>query len=272
MLSSAEVGTLITALGCGIGRDEFDPDKLRYHRVIIMTDADVDGSHIRTLLLTFFYRQMPELIERGHIYIGQPPLYKIKQGKQEHYLKDDGELNEYLLARALDNASLVFDPDAPPLQGEGLESLTREYMAAMGAIDRLSNRYDPRFLKQLIDYTAFSSDWSEQEVNDWCAGLTERLNDGLPPSLRFEASPLEGESGLGVQIALTTHGVTETTEVRRSFFRSPEYRLIGGVARKLDGLVQSGAHVHRGKAGEPVEDFHSAYTWLMNESRKGRTV
>ena len=272
MLSSAEVGTLITALGCGIGRDEFDPDKLRYHRVIIMTDADVDGSHIRTLLLTFFYRQMPELIERGHIYIGQPPLYKIKQGKQEHYLKDDAELNEYLLARALDNASLIFDPDAPPLQGEGLESLTREYMAAMGAIERLSNRYDRRFLNQLVDYKEFSKDWSIEEIELWCAGLAERLNEGLPPSQGYAVEPAEGESGLGIQLHQTTHGVTETREVRNSFFRSPEYRLIGGVARKLDGLVQPGAHIHRGKAGQEVGDFKTAYDWLMNESRKGRTI
>ena len=272
MLSSAEVGTLITALGCGIGRDEFDPDKLRYHRVIIMTDADVDGSHIRTLLLTFFYRQMPELIERGHIYIGQPPLYKVKQGKQEHYLKDDGELNEYLLARALDNATLVFDPDAPPLQGEGLEALTREYMAALTAIDRLSTRYDARLLKQLIDYKAFSEGWDRAELDAWCDGLSARLNDGLPPSVRYEARPVEGDSGLGIELEVTTHGVSEVREVRRSFFRSPDYRLIGGVAKKLDGLMQEGAHVHRGKAGEPVDTFHEAYEWLMNESRKGRTI
>jgi DNA gyrase subunit B len=272
MLSSAEVGTLITALGCGIGRDEFDPDKLRYHRVIIMTDADVDGSHIRTLLLTFFYRQMPELIERGHIYIGQPPLYKIKQGKQEHYLKDDAELNEYLLARALDNASLVFDPEAPALQGEGLESLTREYMAAMGAIERLSNRYDRRFLEQLVDYKAFSLDWDAGEVETWCSGLAERLNEGLPPSQAYAVEPAEGDSGLGILLHQTTHGVTETREVRNSFFRSPEYRLIGGVARKLDGLVQDGAHAQRGKSGQEVSNFHEAYEWLMNESRKGRTI
>jgi DNA gyrase subunit B len=272
MLSSAEVGTLITALGCGIGRDEFDPDKLRYHRVIIMTDADVDGSHIRTLLLTFFYRQMPELIERGHIYIGQPPLYKIKQGKQEHYLKDDAELNEYLLARALDNASLVFDPEVPALQGEGLESLTREYMAAMGAIDRLSNRYDRRFLEQLVDYKAFITDWDASEVESWCVGLTDRLNEGLPPSQAYAVEPAAGDSGLGILLHQTTHGVTETREVRNGFFRSPEYRLIGGVAGKLEGLVQSGAHVQRGKSGQEVSNFHEAYEWLMNESRKGRTI
>ncbi len=272
MLGSAEVGTLITALGCGIGRDEFDPDKLRYHRVIIMTDADVDGSHIRTLLLTFFYRQMPELIERGHIYIGQPPLYKIKQGKQEHYLKDDAELNEYLLARALDGASLVFDPDAPALQGEGLESLTREYMAAIGAIERLSNRYDGRFLRQLVDFEPFSDEWNEQRLGEWCEALTERMNRNQPPSIRYQVSPMEGETGLGVRLDLTTHGVTEQREIRRSFFRSPDYRLIGGVAEKLEGLVEAGAHVHRGNAGQAVGSFHEAYDWLMTESRKGRTI
>ncbi len=271
MLASAEVGTLITALGCGIGRDEFDPDKLRYHRVIIMTDADVDGSHIRTLLLTFFYRQMPELIERGHIYIGQPPLYKIKQGKQEHYLKDDSELNEYLMARALDNASLVFDPDAPPLQGEGLESLTREYMAAIGAIDRLANRYDLVFLRQLVDYKAFSDSWSMDEVAEWAAGLTERLKRHAGPSVSYLVEPCDSESGPSVRFTRVTHGVSDAREIRRSFFRSPEYRLIGSVAEKLIDLVQEGAEIHRGKASEPVSDFHGAYEWLMAESRKGRT-
>ena len=272
MISSAEVGTLITALGCGIGRDEFNIEKLRYHRIIIMTDADVDGSHIRTLLLTFFYRQMPELIERGHIYIGQPPLYKIKQGKQEHYLKDDTELNDYLLARALDRAALVFDPESPPLSGEGLESLMRDYMTSLMANKRLALRYDPEFLSKLLDCERYSTDWDNKKIEQWCAGLSERMNLDTPPSVSYELLTVEGEEGTDLSLERTTHGVTVAREIRRDFFRSPEYRLIGRVAEALFGLIQQGATVHRGKVEASIESFDEAYTWLMQESRKGRTI
>lgn len=272
MLSSAEVGTLITALGCGIGRDEFDPEKLRYHRVIIMTDADVDGSHIRTLLLTFFYRQMPELIERGHIYIGQPPLYKVKQGKQEYYLKDDAELNDYLLARAIDNASLTFDPDAPPLQGEALERLMRDFLSARMAIQRLAKRFDPVFLRELIDYKSFSRESSLAEAEQWCVDLSHRLEKNTPPSVRYSLELEQAEDGLDLVVEKVTHGVADRKRLRREFFGGPEYRLISKVADTLYGLFQEGARVQRGKASQKVHSFPEAYDWLMAESRKGRTI
>src|ERR1700759_4275929 len=150
MLGSAEVGTLITALGCGIGRDEFDIAKLRYHRVIIMTDADVDGSHIRTLLLTFFYRQIPLLIENGHIYIAPPPLYQVKRGKTETYVKDENELNAMLLTAALENTTMVVRSGAEALSGLGLESLATKYVEVQGIVTRWARRYDDRFLEQLL--------------------------------------------------------------------------------------------------------------------------
>jgi DNA gyrase subunit B len=271
MLSSAEVGTLITALGCGIGRDEFDIDKLRYHTIIIMTDADVDGSHIRTLLLTFFYRQMPELIRRGHIYIGQPPLYKIKQGKQEHYLKDDAEMNEYMLARAMDNASLVYDPDSPPLTGEALEGLMRDYMAIRAASARLALRYDPFFLSQLVDVKGFSLDWSKQEAESWCTSVQTKMNLDSPPSVSYNMSVQDIGDDLELVLSKTTYGVVETTSLRRDFFRAPEYRLIGKLADTLYNLIQEGAMAHRGKSEHAVASFSEVHDWLMNESRKGRT-
>ena len=272
MISSAEVGTLITALGCGIGRDEFDIDKLRYHRIIIMTDADVDGSHIRTLLLTFFYRQMQELIERGHIYIGQPPLYKIKQGKQEHYLKDDAELNDYLMARAMDDASLIFEPEAPPLQGEALEQLMRDYLTAQMANARLSRRYDPLFLSQLFDAQRFSTAWGRPEMELWCEQMRSRLTEKSPPSVRYGLEVIRGEEGDELLFSKTTHGVTEEKPIKTHFFKGPEYRLLGKLADTLHGLIQEGALVRRGKAQQEISSFGEAYDWLMSESRKGRSI
>ncbi len=271
MLSSAEVGTLITALGCGIGRDEFNIDKLRYHTIIIMTDADVDGSHIRTLLLTFFYRQMPELIERGHIYIGQPPLYKVKQGKQEHYLKDDAEMNEYMLARAMDNASLVFDKNAPPLTGQALEGLLRDYMAVRAANTRLALRYEPSFLEQLIDNKPFSFDLSVEEAQQWCDVVSEKMNRKTPPSLSYGLAAVQTENGLELLLSKTTYGVVETTQLRRDFFRSPEIRLTNRLAETLYDLIEPGATVVRGNSEQEVSSFAEAHEWLMAESRKGRT-
>ena len=271
MLSSAEVGTLITALGCGIGRDEFDIDKLRYHTIIIMTDADVDGSHIRTLLLTFFYRQMPMLIERGHIYIGQPPLYKVKQGKQEHYLKDDAEMNDYMLARAMGNASLVFDPDAPPLSGQALEGLLRDYMTVKAANTRLAIRYEPLFLDQLIDNRPYSSDWSVQEVQQWCDEILESMNRNTPPSVSYGLHAEQGDEEINLLLSKITYGVVETKSLRKDFFRSPEYRLTGKLAETLYNLVQPGAFVRRGKSEQAIDSFAQAHDWLMSESRKGRS-
>jgi len=272
MIASAEVGTLITALGCGIGRDEFDLDKLRYHTIIIMTDADVDGSHIRTLLLTFFYRQMPEIIERGHIYIGQPPLYKIKQGKQEHYLKDDIELNDYLLARALDDAVLVFDPDAPPLKGHALEQLMRDFLAANLTNQRLSRRFDELFLDQLIDFKKYSVKWTKEEKVEWCQEIVARLTRKSAASVRYLLEVVKGEEGHDLLLKKVTHGVESVTRIKQDFFLGPEYRLIGKLADTLYSLFQTGAYVRRGKSQNEVESFREAYEWLMTESRKGRSI
>jgi DNA gyrase subunit B len=275
MLSSAEVGTLITALGCGIGREEFNPDKLRYHRIIIMTDADVDGSHIRTLLLTFFYRQMPELIERGHIYIAQPPLYKIKKGKQEHYVKDDAELNAYLTSLALDGAALYVGADAPALQGPGLEALIKKYTEVMAIISRLGRRYDERVLEQLLYCPALSgADLDDLEAVDaWMARLAQRLL-GPAEAPRYELSLVhEAEKpGWEIRIARRHHGVDTVRSLQREFFESPEYRRIAAVRTELADLVGEGAYVVRGEKRQPVKGFREAVEWLMAEARKGQAI
>ena len=283
MLSSAEVGTLITALGTGIGREDFDPDKLRYHRIIIMTDADVDGSHIRTLLLTFFYRQMPELIERGHVYIAQPPLYKIKRGKQEVYVKDDVELNTYLLNSALENAALHVSEKAPPLTGAALESLATEHIAVESIVSRLANRYDEYFLRAIPALPVV--DKALREDIDALAGWTESLSAALRAATDTSARDGNGiaytaeldrgdDDGEGIRIGLTRvqHGVGATRYIPREFFETKEYRLIMELAEKLNGLLEDDALVRRGEREQPIEGFGDAVRWLMSEARRGQSI
>ncbi|MBT8123132.1 MAG: DNA topoisomerase (ATP-hydrolyzing) subunit B [Gammaproteobacteria bacterium] len=277
MLSSAEVGTLITALGCGIGREEFNIDKLRYHRIIIMTDADVDGSHIRTLLLTFFYRQMPELIEGGHIYIAQPPLYKIKKGKQEQYLKDDAALNAMLLNSAVEKAQLYVNPDAPPLSGQALETLANDYMAVMATIRRLSKRYEPVVLEKMIYMPVLSTEQSRDKsaLTDWFSELESLINSGMISGQRYqtEVSTIEDGEGLTARVSKWTHGIVSTEQhFNLDFFGSPEYQHFAALGQQLDGLLSIGAYIERGERQEPVTTFKQALDWLMAEARRGQHI
>ena len=276
MLSSAEVGTLITALGCGIGKDDFDISKLRYHRVAIMTDADVDGSHIRTLLLTFFYRQMPELIERGHIYIAQPPLYKVRRGKQETYIKDDNELNHVLLNSALEEATLHVNAAAPPLSGTGLEALARKYMDVQSIVKRWSQRYDDRLLEQLVympEVTTATFDRAEW-LRGWAQDLNQRLNalaDGTR-SYRVETrGPGDGHAAR-VTVHKTEHGTPSHKYLPREFFESAEYQRIADLARTLAGLIGEGAYVTRGHERHDIGSFKEAMKWLFDQAKKGQTI
>jgi len=276
MLSSAEVGTLITALGCGIGRDDFEPDKLRYHRIIIMTDADVDGSHIRTLLLTFFYRQMRELVERGNVFIAQPPLYKIKRGKQEHYVKDERELTDYLLELALDGAALHPGGGAPPISGEALGRLARRYYEAMELIENVSRRWDPALLEQMTALPPQDEDTitDAEGVADWFEALVERANAATDASMRYRVEVERGSDG-GFQEAVVTrrrHGLDQAFRFNPQFFLSAEYATIKGLADLLEGLIQEDAEVARGERSRRVSSLREAVEWLMEEAKRGQSI
>lgn len=278
MLQSAEVGTLITALGCGIGHDDYNPDKIRYHRIIIMTDADVDGSHIRTLLLTFFYRQMPELIERGYIYIAQPPLYKVKKGKQEAYLKDDAELESYLLQSALDNAALTGTKGTPPIRGLGLENLAKDFLKTVRVIGRLSRRYSKTFLDLMIDLDKVTLDMlnDSSALESWINQVQPQLNalgenQKVEYKLNIEPS-LEGKSQHQVCLQKREHGTLSEQFFGEDFFTSVDYLQIANTAEMLTGIVGSDGTIQRGEKTQSINHFKQALDWLLAEAKRGQSI
>ena len=273
MLSSVEVGTLITALGCGIGTEEFNLAKLRYHTIVIMTDADVDGSHIRTLLLTFFFRQMRALVENGHIYIAQPPLYKVSKGKNEQYVKDDAALLVYLTQKALESASLHVNASAPALQGAALEALVAQYRHVDRIMDRMSLVYSRKVLESLVYISGLDSAALivKDQVESWGLELQEKLNEEDNGTHRYRVSAKEDkERNIFVpNIETTAHGVPHYHSLSRDFFESSEYLALVDLGKTLQGLLEEDAYVQRGERNQPVESFKEALDWLMTESRRG---
>jgi DNA gyrase subunit B len=274
MISSEEVGTLITALGCGIGKDEYNLDKLRYHRIIIMTDADVDGSHIRTLLLTFFYRQLPEIVEKGYIYIAQPPLYKVKKGKQEHYVKDDGQLNEYLIQLALDKAQLFTDPNVPPIQGPGLEKLAKLFTEVDSINNRLARRYDEEFLEQFayMDVINDQLKQDQQKLAAWFADIERRLSDCDSKATFTIELDYKSASDFSVVVNKRLHGITKTFVLPSAFFNGKDYQKIAQYAQDTAGMFNESSFMQMGERQQPISNFKQAFEWMMKEIKKGQHI
>ena len=273
MLSSAEVGTLITALGCGIGREEYDPEKLRYHRIIIMTDADIDGSHIRTLLLTFFYRQMPDLIERGNVYIAQPPLFKARKGKVERYLKDEAELDAYFMESALNDVRIVYGNggDQEVIEGAALQGVAREHLRLAGIVKRLSRRIPPEVLSAMMHAPLLDMNGSTKAapVKEWADVLGQRLDATVQGQDRFrfliEERP---DDGFVVLIEAVLHGIALERRLGSEFFRSIEYRDLVRLSEHLDASLVD-AVVHKGERHREIPTFREAIEWLLADARRG---
>ena len=281
MISSAEVGTLITALGCGIGREEYNPDKLRYHKIIIMTDADVDGSHIRTLLLTFFFRQMPELVERGHIYIAQPPLYKLKKGKQEQYIKDNDALETYLISNAIDELELHVSAEAPAIRGEALANVIADYQTSQKSLARLTQRYPASLLDALISIEAFKLDQLEDEdyVTRWGEQLRaaiERIQPGLRPELSLERFEKELNDQTVAswlpRITIYVHNLPHHYLIDAGLLGSSEYARLLKNSKSWFSLLEEGAYLQKGERKIQVSNFHQVWQHILQDSRRGMMI
>jgi DNA gyrase subunit B len=284
MISSQEVGTLITALGTGIGREEYNPDKLRYHKIILMTDADVDGSHIRTLLLTFFFRQMPELVERGHIYIAQPPLYKIKKGKQEQYLKDGEALETYLVSSALDDLALYVNPQSPAIRGAALEQIIKDYQTTQKTLARLGQRYPASLLKALLSTPTFHVEQSSDEayVTEWAELLRQQIAL-MQPSLLPEVSiekfgTLNDEEGNATafaywpRITVYVHNLPQHYLLETALMQSTEYARLIKTSQSWLTVLEEGAYLQRGDKQIPMPSFHAVWNQIMQDSRRGLMI
>ena len=282
MISSQEVGTLITALGCGIGREEYNPDKLRYHKIILMTDADVDGSHIRTLLLTFFFRQMPELLERGYIYIAQPPLYKIKKGKQEQYLKDGDALEKYLVSSALDELRLHINPDTPAISGSALEKLIADYQTTQKTINRLGQRYPASLLQGMLQVPMFHVEQANDQayVEHWASQLVEQIAQ-IQPSLlpEFSLESFSSESAEGVsktlywpRLTVYVHNLPQHYLLETALLQSTEYARLINSSQSWLHLLEEGAYLQRGDKQVPITSFHHLWNQIMQDSRRGLMI
>lgn len=281
MISSQEVGTLITALGTGIGREDYNPDKLRYHKIIIMTDADVDGSHIRTLLLTFFFRQMPELVERGYIYIAQPPLYKLKKGKQEQYIKDDEALETYLISNAIDDLALHTNADAPAVSGAALEQLIKDYQVSQKSISRLTQRFPATLLDALLELEAFHTEQKTDQayVQQWSEQLIAVMNR-LQPSLRTEFEleqfdvQVEGETKATYypRVTVYVHNLPHHYLLDGSLLHSTEYARLLKNSKSWFSLLEKGAFLEKGERKIFVENFHQVWQQILQDSRRGMMI
>jgi DNA gyrase subunit B len=263
LLSSAEIATLITVLGCGFGKDEYNADKLRYHRIIIMTDADVDGSHIRTLLLTFFYRQMPELVERGHIYIAQPPLFKAKLGREERYLKDEHELNAFMLRQALVDAALHPGAGREPISGDTLAELAKSYLLSVAVIDRVSRLVDRDALQAML--RGAEIDLSRRDTAEASAEALEKAigGNGIAVAPHYDQKTERHQ----VKVERTRHGNVRMSTIDTEFVHSGDYRQIRQTAVMLRGLIGDGAYMM-----QPVHDFPEAMKWLLAEVEKSMSL
>jgi len=275
MLASVEVGTLITALGCGIGKEEYDPNKLRYHRIIIMTDADVDGSHIRTLLMTFLYRQMPELVERGHVYIAQPPLYKLKKGKREQYVRDDSELDALLMEIALDGAAIKPGGKKKVITGGRLENAAKDYVTLLGIYKRLARRILPDVLDVLKMMPLLGTETmaSGQATRKWFDTLQTRLAAGANGHGDYDIRLEErGEDDFRARLRAVVHGVESERDLGSEFFRSAEYRNLVTLSASLYERLDNGAKVERGEKSQPVSTLAEALDWLLVEAKRGLNI
>ena len=282
MISSQEVGTLITALGCGIGREEYNPDKLRYHKIIIMTDADVDGSHIRTLLLTFFFRQMPELVERGHIYIAQPPLYKLKKGKQEQYIKDNDALETYLISNAIDELALHISADSPAITGEALAKVIADYQVSQKSLQRLTLRYPASLLDGLLELEAFKADHNHEReyVESWAEQLRaaiEKLQPSLRPEISLESFERENSHGeksahYWPRVTVYVHNLPHSYLLDAGLLNSAEYARLLKNAKSWFTLLETGADLQKGDRRIQVNSFHQVWQHILQDSRRGMMI